>query len=242
VSNLIEFKNISITLANKAILDIAELSIPKQQCTLLTGRNGSGKTTLLKIISGLLQPDSVQVNYQGLVLNWAKAKPLIQRDVIYMHQQPYLFDSTVVDNIAYGLKRRGDSKHHVHQKVFEALDWAQLSHLAHRNALQLSGGEKQRVALSRARVLSPRLLLLDEPTASMDIDAKEQTTKLLKRLKDEGISLVVSSHEAHVMQHLADTHWLLDQGEITTIDQYSDHSNITMLTPQNGSSKNIQNQ
>ena len=239
MSNLIAFNDLTIALANKPVLNIAELNIPKQQCTLLTGRNGSGKTTLLKIISGLLQPDTIQVSYQGLELTWAQAKPLIQRDVIYMHQQPYLFDSTVMNNIAYGLKRRGDGKHKVRQQVLEALDWAQLSHLAHRNALQLSGGEKQRVALSRARVLSPRLLLLDEPTASMDIDAKEQTTELLKRLKDEGVTLVVSSHEAHVIHHLADIHWLLEAGKITTVDHYPAYSNITTLNPHKNISKKI---
>lgn len=229
MSELIRFNNLTISIAKKPILNIAKLSISQHQCTLLTGKNGSGKTTLFKIISGLLRPNHAEVEYQGLVLNWSQAKSLLQHDVIYMHQQPYLFDSSVINNISYGLKRRGEGKHEARRKVLEALDWAQLSHLAHRNALHLSGGEKQRVALSRARILSPRLLLLDEPTASMDIEAKEQTTVLLKKLKSEGVTLIVSSHEAHVIHHLADQYWVLDKGIISMLEKYPNNSNITPL-------------
>jgi len=230
MSSLIEFKNVRISLSGKQILDIDKLNVPAQQCTLLTGRNGSGKTTLFKIMSGLLKPDHASINYQGLSMDWKQAKPYIQKDVIYLHQQPYLFDASVADNIAYGLLRANENKASVHRKVMQALDWADLSHLAHRSAKQLSGGEKQRVALTRARILLPRLLLLDEPTASMDTDAKQQTSLLLQRLKSEGVSIMISSHETHIIDHIADRHLHIENGQISSIARPS-ADNITVLKP-----------
>jgi len=165
-------------------------------------------------MSGLMQANGTTVEYQGLEMTWKQAKPRLQRDTVYLHQQPYLFDDTVSNNIAYGLYRQGESKHSTHLKITESLDWAGLSHLAHRPAKQLSGGEKQRVALSRARILAPRLLLLDEPTASMDSDAKKQTVQLLLKLKEEGTTIMISSHEPHVLEQLADSHLIIADGHV----------------------------
>ena len=229
MSNLIDYKNISMALSGNTILKINHLAIPAHQCTLLTGKNGSGKTTLLKIMSGLLKPNSATIHYQGLVLSWKQAKPYIQKDIIYLHQQPYLFDASVADNIAYGLYRTGTTKAAAHHKVMQALDWADLTHLAHRSAKQLSGGEKQRVAVTRARILSPRLLLLDEPTASMDSDAKKQTSLLLQRLKSEGVSIMVSSHEMHTIEHIADRHLHLEHHDIKLIRHTPSSNKVTLL-------------
>jgi len=229
MKNLIGLNNIHLTLADKTVLNINSISIPAHQCTLITGRNGSGKTTLFKVISGLLKPDSAIIEYQGLTLPWKKAKPILQKDFIYLHQNPYLFDDTVLNNIAYGLYRAGESKAVAYQKVMQALDWANLSHLAHRSAKQLSGGEKQRVALTRARILSPRLLLLDEPTASMDTDAKQQTSELLQRLRSEGVSILICSHETHTIDHIADHFLHLENGELTHTTRSKKPSNVTAL-------------
>ena len=229
MSRLIEYHDVRISLAKKQILNIDKLTIDSQQCTLLTGRNGSGKTTLFKIMSGLLKPSHASIHYQGLHMSWPQAKTYIQRDTIYLHQHPYLFDASVADNIAYGLHRAGESKASAHKKVTQALDWADLTHLAHRSAKQLSGGEKQRVALTRARILSPRLLLLDEPTASMDSDAKLQTSILLQRLKSEGISIIISSHEAHTVNKIADRHLLIEDGQIQLLSQASLSDKVTQL-------------
>jgi tungstate transport system ATP-binding protein len=180
-------------------------------------------------MSGLLKPDSTSIEYQGLSMDWKQAKPYIQKDIIYLHQQPYLFDASVADNIAYGLHRAGESKAVAHQKVMQALDWANLAHLAHRSARQLSGGEKQRVALTRARILSPRLLLLDEPTASMDTHAKKQTSSLLERLKAEGVTIMVSSHEAHTIDRIADDHLHIEGGQIKSQTRPTIIDKVTVL-------------
>lgn len=188
------------------LFDIDEFDIPYATCIVLSGQNGAGKTTLLKILAGLQAPDEGRVDIDGQSLTWKAARPILRKQVVYLHQQPYMFDHSVADNVAYGLKVSGMPRKQVDEKVRQALDWAGLSSLAGRNARDLSGGEKQRVALTRARVLSPRLLLLDEPLANMDISAREQTILLIRRLKEENVSSIITSHEPHISSLIGDEH------------------------------------
>ncbi len=207
MSEFLQFHQLRKSVNGRELLfDIDEFPIAENICIVLTGRNGAGKTTLLKILAGLDNPDHANVTYDGEHLPWKLAQQKLRRDVVYLHQQPYMFDKTVAENVAYGLRRSGMRRAEVAERVKQALDWAQLSKLAGRNARQLSGGEKQRVALTRARVLSPRLLLLDEPLANMDINSREQTIYLIRRLKSEGVSTVVTSHEPHISTLIGDEH------------------------------------
>lgn len=213
-SPLLTFSNLRKSIGGQRLLDIERFSIQRGTCTLLSGKNGAGKTTLLKIIAGLEPPDRAHVCYQGCTLPWRKAQRRYRHEVVYLHQYPYLFDCSVSDNIAYGLKRAGMARAEIAPKVSEALDWAGLSHLAARNAHELSGGEKQRVALTRAWVLSPRILLLDEPVASMDQESREHTFFLIRRLKSEGVALVITSHELRPVLPLGDIHLRLADGRL----------------------------
>ena len=188
------------------LFDIDAFDIPEGTCIILSGQNGAGKTTLLKILAGLETPDSAEITFDGQHQTWKAARTRLRREVVYLHQQPYMFDHSVADNVAYGLARQAIPTALVKKRVAEALAWSGLSHLARRNARELSGGEKQRVALTRARVLSPRLLLLDEPLANMDISAREQTIQLIRRLKDDGVSTIITSHEPHISTLLGDQH------------------------------------
>ena len=145
-------------------------------------------------------------------MSWRRASGRMRGDIIYLHQQPYLFDRSVTDNIAYGLRRRGLPLNAISSKVSEALEWAGIAHLQLRNARDLSGGERQRVAFARARILSPRILLLDEPTSNMDSESRNQAYRMIKRLKDEGVSIIVATHEYHTIAHLCDEHLSLQAG------------------------------
>jgi molybdenum cofactor guanylyltransferase len=190
------------------LLNIPELEIRAESCLLLSGRNGAGKSTLLKILAGLEAPDHLNIARSGKAgtLPWRQMRRWLQREVIYLHQQPYMFDRSVAGNIAFGLERAGMPKQGIRKLVDESLDWAGLRHLADKNGRLLSGGEKQRVALTRARVLSPKLLLLDEPFASMDLESRQQTLFFIRRLKTEGISTIVTTHEPYVARMLGDQH------------------------------------
>ncbi len=211
---LMQFLNLQKYLGGRWLLDIPELTIRRAGCMILSGDNGAGKTTLLKIVAGLEPPDSADVSYRGKLLPWRAAHRDLRRNVVYLHQTPYLFDRSVTANIAYGLYHAGMTRADVKAKVTQTLEWAGLGHLAKRNARQLSGGEKQRVALARARILSPQLLLLDEPMASMDYESRERTYFLIQRLKSEGIGVVITSHEFQRIASLADEHVHLQGGKL----------------------------
>ena len=211
---LVRLANLRKTMAGSPLLEIAELELKAGRCIVLHGRNGAGKTTLLKIIGGLEPPDVADVELGGTTRSWEEARRELRRISIYLHQHPYLFDRSVAANVAYGLRKRGVRGAELERRVGDALDWAGLSHLHSRNARQLSGGEKQRVVLTRARVLSPRLLLLDEPTASMDQEAREQTQFLVRRLRSEGVAVVIASHDARQVDRLGDAVLELENGTV----------------------------
>lgn len=211
---LVRFTNLRKTMAGVPLLDIAEVGLKPGSCTVLHGRNGAGKTTLLKILGGLDAPDVANVELDRTTRSWQEACADLRRLAIYLHQQPYLFDRSVAANVAYGLRKRGVRGVKLEREVRDSLEWAGLNHLHSRNARQLSGGEKQRVVLTRARVLSPRLLLLDEPTASMDQEAREQTQFLIRRLRSEGVAVMIATHDGRQLDRLGDSVLELHQGKV----------------------------
>ncbi len=212
---LLRLRDIRKTLPDdRPLLEIETLDIHAGRCLLLTGPNGVGKTTLLKIIAGLEPPDQAFVDYCGASLAWPAARRHYRRDVIYLHQQAYLFDRSVTDNVTYGLHGFGLSRAQIGERVDRALEMCGLSHLAERNARELSGGEKQRVALTRALVLSPRVLLLDEPFAGLDEESRNRTGFLIQRLKSEQVGMVVTSHELLPLAGIADAHLELRAGRL----------------------------
>lgn len=189
---------------SELILDIAELDLYAGEAVLLKGRNGAGKSTLMRILAGLERFDHGDFLLDGLPVSKHRRKSLQSHRVIYLHQHPFLFDTSVEENLGYGLKCRKIDKPDRHQKIAEALRWSGLEHLAQRNAKTLSGGEKQRIALARAWVLEPDLLLLDEPTANMDTESRQQTSFLIRRLINEGMGIVICSHELKADNSLID--------------------------------------
>lgn len=217
---LLRLEHVQKTVPNgRRVLDVDALNIYRGQCLLLTGPNGAGKTTLLKIISGLETPDDAiktRVHYDDWRLPWKAARSRYCRDVIYLHQQAYLFDNTVLENVRYGLRRRGLAREEITGRVRRALEWAALSHLAQRNARELSGGEKQRVALTRALVLQPRVLLLDEPFSGLDEKARSRTGFLIQRIKSENVAVVITSHELRPVAGIADSHLELRDGNLVS--------------------------
>ena len=214
---LITITGLQKTVNRRTVLDIDRFELSGTRGVLLRGPNGAGKTMLLKIVAGLLSPDHGQIHIDSYSGGWRRAASRLRSNTVYLHQQPYLFDRSVAANIAYGLRRRGMSKTDTARLVTEALEWAGLAHLSERNARQLSGGEKQRVALTRARVLSPRILLLDEPLSGMDRDARRRTTELLQSLRAGGTGLVITSHELDSSDASWDAEFELNDGRLTML-------------------------
>ena len=211
---LLLFRGIEKTYAETNILRNVDISLYPGKCILLSGKNGSGKTTLLKIIAGLVAPSRAEIELSGKSHSWKSAIRSIRREIIYLHQQPYLLSGTVESNVSYGLRFTSLNRKQLRESVKEALEWAGLADVAKHQAKTLSGGVQQRVAFTRAWILKPKVLLLDEPMTNMDIESREQACDLLKRMKSEGMSIVITSHDMNIFDGLIDSHFSLSDGKL----------------------------
>lgn len=179
----------------RLLFDVGRLAIDRGSAYVLTGANGTGKSTLLRMLGGVERCAACTVEFEARRLPLYPYPPQLRRAIVYVHQHPIMFSTSVGHNIAYGLLARGVDRRQVRDLVDEAMAWAGVRHLGAVDPARLSGGEKQRVALARARVLRPRLLLLDEPTANLDGAAREQVIGLIPTLVEQGASVVMACHD-----------------------------------------------
>jgi tungstate transport system ATP-binding protein len=184
-----------------------EFTLSISDCLLESGRiysvigpNGSGKTTLLNTLAFLQTPSRGRLVFKQKTVDYSDRAAVLalRRQAGYLMQNPYLFNMSVFDNIAYGLKVRACPRDEVRRRVEAIMDRMSLSHLAKRNAHRLSGGEAQRVALARTLVLDCDVVLLDEPTASVDlhnIRAVEEAILQFNREKNTTVIFTTHSHD-----------------------------------------------
>jgi tungstate transport system ATP-binding protein len=152
------------------------------QRTVVLGPNGAGKSTLLRLIHGLLHPSAG-------TLRWPR--PLSQAMVF---QRPVMLRTTALANVMYGLRSRAMPRSESERRAAAALDRVGLAHLAQRPARLLSGGEQQRVALARAWALEPELLILDEPTASLDPASSREVERIIGEIAASGTRILMTTH------------------------------------------------
>ncbi len=206
----IELKNIQ-----KYICQDANLEIFDKELLVLLGPNGAGKTTLLNVIAGL-------TDYSGSVLFDSvpvDKVPASKREVGYLFQDLVLFPHLdVVANIAYGLKTQKQPQSKVEARVQELLKLMKIKHLSPRYPKQLSGGEKQRVALARALALLPKVLLLDEPLSSLDVQTSKYLRIELKQLQKElGITTIYVTHDLREAEEIADRIAIIQHGHMEQV-------------------------
>lgn len=211
---LFVFHGIEKSYAEVKILCKVDLSLYPAKCILLTGKNGSGKTTLLKIIAGLEKPEKAEIELSGKSYCWKKVMPSIRKEIIYLHQQAFLFSGTVESNVAYGLRFTTLNREQRRESVKKALEWSGLTEWAKHQANILSGGVQQRVAFTRAWILKPKVLLLDEPVSNMDQESRELAFLLMQRMKSAGMSIVITSHIPQYFEGLADIQFDLVNGQL----------------------------
>lgn len=188
-------ENVSKIYNQKKVLTSVSLEIQTGQTNVILGPNGSGKTTLLRILNLLEKPDTGRLFYDGGEYELASAasrKLELSRRMTMLMQNPIMFDTTVFENVAYGLRVRGSKKKLIRERVNSVLDLVKMDHVKERRALTLSGGEAQRVALARALVLNPEVIFLDEPTSNLDsmsLRVIEDLISDIKRKKDKTVIL-----------------------------------------------------
>jgi tungstate transport system ATP-binding protein len=200
----------------KRLLDVGALELGVGDLIVLSGDNGSGKSTLLKMLAGLERADRMGLRANGLAADEARYPRELRRLIVYVHQHPYLFHTSIADNIRYGLRLRDMPAAERERRVEEAIAWAGVGHLRGVPPQKLSGGEKQRVALARAKVLEPRVLLVDEPTASLDAQARAQVIELLQRTATGDNCVVVACHDRELLELPGARRWHLAGGRIET--------------------------
>ena len=198
------------------LLDVGPLELGVGDLIVLSGDNGSGKSTFLKMLAGLEHADRMALRANGLAADESRYPRELRRLIVYVHQHPYLFHTSIADNIRYGLRMRGMPAAERDRRVEQAIAWAGVGHLRAVPPQKLSGGEKQRVALARAKVLEPRVLLVDEPTASLDAQARAQVIELLRKTATGDNCVVVACHDRELLELPGARRWHLAGGRIET--------------------------
>ncbi|MEW6439532.1 MAG: ATP-binding cassette domain-containing protein [bacterium] len=200
----------------RLVLDIPGLRVLPGTICSLVGENGSGKSTLLRLLALLEEPTRGRLLYRGSVLNGSGSlRARVRREVTLVEQNPYLFHGTVYDNVVFGLRTRGVPKRLWASSVQRFVETLELEGLLGRPAHGLSAGETQRAALARALVTRPKVLLLDEPTASVDAAKIPRIERLLEDLRERhGTTIVFSTHNRNQAERLADQVLLLAEGRI----------------------------
>ena len=189
-------ENVSLQARATMILDRLNLSILPGAPTLIVGPNGSGKTSLLRLCMGLTAPSSGRVTWGGRT-----ASPPVRR--AFLFQRPVMLRRTAAANVAYALAQAGTLRRERPVRVAALLERVGLSDLAQRPARKLSGGEQQRLALARALARDPEILLLDEPTASLDPAATRSVEEIIRSAAQSGIKIVMASHDLGQVRRLA---------------------------------------
>jgi tungstate transport system ATP-binding protein len=214
--NIIETIDLGQRLNGQNVLRGINLSIERGEVFALIGPTGSGKTTLLRLLDLIDTPSQGKVYFDGTDVTESTGQRLeVRRRMGFVLQKPVVFNASVYDNVAYGLKWRGARRDNIRVRVNEVLEMVGMADFRKRNARMLSGGEMQRVAISRAIATEPEVLLLDEPTANLD---PVSTTKIEGLIRDiierYHTTIVMATHDMSQGQRLAGRLGMLLNGEI----------------------------
>ncbi len=214
--NIVELKNISVAFDGEVILDGLNLDIKDKEFITLLGPSGCGKTTTLRLIAGFLEPDSGDILFEDKIINGV---PAYKRQVNTIFQRYALFPHlNVYENIAFGLRVKKLPEKEIKEKVEEMLTLVNLKGLEKRNINTLSGGQQQRIAIARAIANHPKVLLLDEPLAALDLKLRKDMQKELKKIQEQlGITFIFVTHDQEEALTMSDRVVVMDNGKIQQV-------------------------
>lgn len=210
----LKVSNISKSYNGKTVLSGCSFSFDQTSVYAIMGQNGAGKSTFLRICSLLENPDNGVVDYfsGGSVVS----KDIkLRRRITLVLPKIGIFNTTVFQNVAYGLRIRGIKGNEMENRVKKALDFVGLIHKKYQNATTLSSGETRRLGIARALVIEPEVLFLDEPTASVDDENTRIIENIILNMKKEGRStVIIATHEKQQAERLADNLLIMHEGRI----------------------------
>ncbi len=207
-------QDVDVKFGDRHVLAISSLAIRPGSITAVMGPNGAGKTTLLKVLAGLMDPAHGSLAYRGAQIT-PENVALLRHKVCLVHQAPLLFDMTVFENVAFGLKARRVPKADIQRAVMQALTVVGCLDLMKRRARELSGGEVKRVAIARTLALNPEVLLLDEPLANVDQMTTKALEEVLGEIEKGGGTLIFSTHDPRLAHRLAHEIVVLTDGRLS---------------------------
>ncbi len=216
MKKLVDLQNISKSFDGELIIDDLNLYIRENEFLTLLGPSGCGKTTTLRILGGFETPDTGKVIFEGtditkLPPNKRPLNTVFQKYALFTHM-------TIAENIAFGLKIKNKSKSYIDDKIKYALKLVNLDGYENRMPDSLSGGQQQRIAIARAIVNEPKLLLLDEPLGALDLKLRQDMQYELIRLKNElGITFIYVTHDQEEALTMSDTIVVMNKGYIQQI-------------------------
>ena len=215
---LLEARDLQVTRGGVLTLNVPSLSIQQGEILSLIGANGAGKTTLLQTLCYLLKPFRGEISFRGERINSNHSALAYRRKLAMVFQEPLLFDTTVFENVASGLRIRGIAKEDIPRIVMQQLNRFGIGHLSYRSARKISGGEAQRTSLARAFALQPEILFLDEPFASLDPPTRESLIEDLEGiLRQTKTTTLFATHDRQEALRLSDRIAVMNNGKILQI-------------------------
>ena len=231
---MIEFKKVyfSYKNSNSSIKDIS-FSIKQGECVILCGKSGSGKSTILRIVSGL-----APVFYDGILQGNIKVNGQIPAEleseeraelfgVVFQDPRSQFFMNTVQDEICFAAENIGVSSNKIKEMLYEVSEFIGIEDLLLRNIDELSSGQKQKVAIASSLILQPKVLILDEPTSNLDIQGSKVLIEIIKKIKDKGISVVISEHRLDSFKEVADRFLYINKGKLDEIWTRKEFENLS---------------
>ena len=214
MSSRLEARDLVVLREGRRILDGASLVVQPGEAVAIQGPSGSGKSTLVRVLGTLVEPDAGSVLLDGVDAR-ELAPVLFRTRVAFLAQQPVMFEGTLRDNLAAGPALHGKPLGDAHaRELLAAVGLGEEMLL--REARTLSGGERQRLALARALANAPEVLLLDEPTASLDPEAGQRIVALLRELRERGLSVVMVTHVEADARALGGTLYRCERGRVSS--------------------------
>ncbi|HSB07598.1 MAG TPA: ABC transporter ATP-binding protein [Thermodesulfobacteriota bacterium] len=217
--SILEAKDIQVVKGGTLLLDIPSLVIQEGEVLSLIGPNGAGKTTLLQTLSYLEKPFRGEILFRSQSVNSNRCSTIeCRRKLAMVFQEPLLFDTTVFNNVASGLRIRGMKRGEIRDRAMGQLERFGISHLNDRSARTLSGGEAQRTSLARAFAIQPEILFLDEPFASLDPPSRDSLIEDLEGiLRQTRTTAVFATHDRLEALRLSDRIAVMDGGRILQV-------------------------
>ena len=220
MNNYISINNLSKIYSNKFhALNNINLDIKKGEIFALLGPNGAGKSTLINIICGIVSPSSgkITVNNFDIISNYKKARSMI--GIVPQELTVEAFE-TVFDNVSYsrGLYGKSSNPQYIESLLKELSLWDKKSN----RLRELSGGMKRRILIAKALSHEPKILFLDEPTASVDVELRKDMWEVVKKLKSKGVTIILTTHYIEEAEEIADRVGIINKGKIILVDEKND--------------------